>query len=268
MIFPYHDNNPTTRPPVLTLAIIVVNSLVWLAMWRMPPARQDEFVARNGFVPKRLEQLRDPGVVVRVPIERRVADPIHRRIKVEQDEIELDAGDGSVPLTLLTCMFLHGGWMHLIGNMWFLWLFGNNIEDRLGHLLFALLYLGGGLVATICHWAAGPGSSVPVIGASGAVAATLGAYAVTFPHARVRSALVLIIFVTIVELPAMVVLGLWFLGQLFEAFGSWNVGLSGGVAWWAHIGGFVAGAAAMPLLRLIAPEPPRAEDRPRVPVDW
>ena len=143
-----------------------------------------------------------------------------------------------------TCMFLHGSWMHLLGNMWFLWLFGNNVEDRLGSVTFLVLYLLGGMLGSCCHWARGPASFAPVIGASGAVATILGAYAVTWPWARVRTLVILVVFITLIELPAMVVLGGWFLLQLLEGT---EAGVAQNVAWWAHIGGFVAGVVLMPL---------------------
>jgi membrane associated rhomboid family serine protease len=152
-------------------------------------------------------------------------------------------------------MFLHGSWMHLLGNMWFLWLFGNNVESRIGHAPFALLYALGGLAAWIAHCAflAPEAGYQPVIGASGAVAAVLGAYAVAWPHARIRCALFLF-FILFVELPALLVLGIWFAMQIFSALAEQNA-LGGGVAWWAHVGGFVAGMAMMPIFASIIADP-------------
>ncbi|MEM7311737.1 MAG: rhomboid family intramembrane serine protease, partial [Planctomycetota bacterium] len=144
-------------------------------------------------------------------------------------------------------------------NMWFFWIFGNNIEDRLGHIPFLIFYLVGGLLASACHWlmATGPAAFVPVIGASGAVAVTLGAYAVTYPFARVRTFIFIVVFFTIVELPALAVLGAWFLMQMVSAAEVSNVQMGGGVAWWAHIGGFAAGAILMPLLTAGSRQPIR-----------
>ena len=139
---------------------------------------------------------------------------------------------GQIYLTLLTAMFLHGGWFHLIGNMWFLWIFGDNVEDRLGHFGFAVLYLVGGILASLCHWFMQPDSTLPVIGASGAVAAVLGAYTITWPFARVHSLVFLVIFFTVVELPALVVLGFWFIEQLVAALAIKNRLATEGVAWW------------------------------------
>jgi hypothetical protein len=144
-------------------------------------------------------------------------------------------------------MFLHGNWLHFGGNMWFLWIFGNNIEDRLGHFGFPLFYTVGGFFALACQWINDPGSTIPAIGASGAVAAVLGAYAITFPTAQVRTLVVLVVIITVVDLPALIVLGAWFIVQLLSATGALDLGMAGGVAWWAHIGGFVAGLVLMPL---------------------
>jgi membrane associated rhomboid family serine protease len=155
---------------------------------------------------------------------------------------------GEILLSLLTCMFMHGGWLHLIGNMWFLWLFGNNVEDRLGHVSYLIFYLVGGFIGSFAHWAINPESTSAVIGASGAVAAVLGAYAITWPWARVHTLIFIIIFIDVIDVPALGVLGLWFLLQLIEAHGQLGLNVSGGVAWWAHVGGFVAGMVLMPLL--------------------
>src|SRR6185436_4142400 len=153
-----------------------------------------------------------------------------------------------------TMMFLHGGWIHLLSNMWTLWIFGPNIEDRLGRIVFPIFYALGGVVAMLAFWLSDPGGHMPVIGASGAVAAVLGAYAVTFPTAKVRTFVFFILF-TIIDLPALVLLGLWFLLQLVSGvMGLWGVAMEP-VAFWAHIGGFVAGMILMPLLSLGASPP-------------
>ena len=161
----------------------------------------------------------------------------------------------SAVLTLFTSMFLHGGWLHLIGNMWYLWIFGDNVEDRLGHGRYVLFYLGGGLVATLAQYAAAPTSPVPTVGASGAIAAVLGAYAVTYPRARVVTIIPLFLFWPIVVLPALVVLGLWFVFQFFSGALALAWSAPGGVAWWAHIGGFLFGMLAMKLLAPRRPAP-------------
>ena len=141
-------------------------------------------------------------------------------------------------LPLITSMFLHGGFMHLLGNMWFLWIFGDNIEDELGHVKFLLFYLICGMLATLAHFAAEPSSTIPLVGASGAIAGVMGAYLVRFPRSRVTVLLPLVIIWTTVQLPAFVMLLYWFTIQLLNG----TTDASGGVAWWAHVGGFAIGA--------------------------
>jgi len=149
----------------------------------------------------------------------------------------------AVALPFLTSMFLHGGWMHLIGNMWYLWIFGDNIEDRLGHLSFFFFYILCGLGAGLVHTILNAGSTVPSLGASGAIAGVLGAYVVSYPFARVLTLVPLFIFTQIIEIPALIVLGFWFVMQFLEGAASLAsaAGTAGGVAWWAHVGGFVIG---------------------------
>ncbi len=148
---------------------------------------------------------------------------------------------------LITSTFLHGSWVHLIGNMWFLWIFGNNIEDRMGHVRFPFFYLGCGIAGGLAHIYINPESSIPSIGASGAISGILGAYFVLYPFSQVLT-LVPIFFVYFVRLPAFFFLGLWFLLQFFSGASSILSGetVTGGVAWWAHIGGFVAGIILLP----------------------
>ena len=150
------------------------------------------------------------------------------------------AGDNR---SILVSMFLHGGWAHLLGNMLYLWIFGDNVEDRLGHLKFLVFYLGCGWVATLAHGWTNPESMIPAIGASGAIAGVLGAYLVMFPHARVLTLIPMGFVLRLAELPAIIVLGLWFVLQPFSGVASLGVRTAegGGVAWWAHIGGFAAG---------------------------
>jgi membrane associated rhomboid family serine protease len=156
-------------------------------------------------------------------------------------------------------MFMHGGWLHIVGNMLFLWIFGNNVEDSMGRLRFVLFYLLGGVAAALAQVAIDPDATVPLVGASGAIAAVLGAFAITHPTANVRCLLFLVVFVTVIDLPALAVLGFWFVQQLLEGFGALELGTGGGVAWWAHVGGFVAGLMLMPLLVGRGPPPPRPD---------
>ncbi len=151
-------------------------------------------------------------------------------------------------MTLVTSMFLHGGLLHLAGNMLYLWIFGNNIEDHLGHVRFLLFYLLTGIIAAVTHTVIFSGSLVPMIGASGAISGVLGAYAITYPKARVVVMIWLLIIIKFVRIPAFIVLGLWFLFQISGGFGSF-AGEDQGIAWFAHIGGFAAGIGLVLLLR-------------------
>jgi membrane associated rhomboid family serine protease len=249
-MLPLKDHNPTFHTPFVTYALVAINTLVMLWMSSMSPIEEQAFVIEHGFVPARIAQLSNPNQKVEVPIVQEVMLPGGRVARQAVQTIALEASPAAVFLSAFTCMFLHGGWMHLAGNMWFLWIFGNNIEDRLGHGLYALFYLVGGLLATACHWANDPASVLPVVGASGAVSTILGAYAVTYPKATV-STLIFFGFITIVEIPALVWLGIWLVGQLFSAFQQ----ADSGVAVWAHIGGFAAGAFLMPILSFGSPPP-------------
>lgn len=258
-MFPFHDNNPVVRSPFVTIVLIVANVLAFLWLINLPNDRARETaVVQRGFIPARLAQLSNPNLIINVDLDEQEKEDIPQIRQAPPLRFQLPPDRKEILSSLVTAMFLHGGWMHLLGNMWFLWLFGNNIEDRLGHFVFTCFYLIGGVFASLCHWLYDPASAVPVIGASGAVAAVLGAYAVTFPKARVKCLVFLIIFVTIIELPALVVLGIWFAGQLLDAMGSVHLGLDGGVAFWAHVGGFISGAVLMPLLAAGAPPPGRA----------
>ncbi|MGE0608367.1 MAG: rhomboid family intramembrane serine protease [Pirellulales bacterium] len=241
MLFPFHDHNPTQRLPIVTVGLIAVNVVVFLATWRLTPDEQMDLALEHGFIPARVEQWANgEPLEISVP-----ADPGDQELIARDRIVLLPAERGQIASTVFSCMFMHGGWMHLLGNMWFLWLFGNNVEDRLGHLLYLLFYVAGGLFATFCHWLPDPHSGVPVIGASGAVSAILGAYAITWPHARIKTFVMLFVFITVIDLPALLVLGIWFATQIIEAIGAMQFPMGGGVAWWAHIGGFAAGVAAM-----------------------
>jgi len=220
-MIPLRDENPSSTVPVVTRIIILINVVVFVYEIALGPLLKP-FVAQWGLVPERLT------LAVRY-----------------HEEPWLAPG-----LTLLSSMFLHGGWMHLIGNMWYLWIFGDNVEDRLGHARYLLFYLAGGFAAALTQVLVGPASEVPTVGASGAIAAVLGAYAVTWPRARVVTLIPFFPFFPIVRLSALAVLGLWFVMQFFSGALSLAWSVRGGIAWWAHIGGFVFGMAAM---RLLAP---------------
>lgn len=254
MLLPLKDDNPIGRHAYVTYLLIVINVAVMI--WQSSLTRLDDRIelVKHGFIPARIAQLTNPGLVINVPI---TLEQPERNVKFLGQQakpvaiVTLEPDHWQIFSTLLTTLFLHGGWLHLAGNMWFLWIFGNNVEERLGSFIYLPFYLVGGLLATACHWAFDPKSVMPVVGASGAIATILGAYAMTWPKARVKT-LVFFGFVTIIEIPAMVWLGLWFVGQLFDAL---VVGRSVGVAVWAHIGGFVAGIFLMPIMAFGAPPP-------------
>ena len=244
MFLPFHDDNPTRRTPLVTYVLIAANVLVFVwATYLVPSEEQEQLLLRRGFIPKRVSQLWDPVPVV-IPRNTPVRHPLFGRIVVVRRQITLPPERPQIVLSMFTSLFMHGGWTHLLFNMWFLWLFGTNVEERLGRVIFPIFYLVGGVLAAAMHWASDPGSVVPVVGASGAVAAVLGAYAITWPWARIHTLVFLFFFFTIIDVPAIAVLGCWFLLQLYEG----QRGAAGGVAWWAHIGGFVVGLITMPIL--------------------
>ena len=230
-VIPYKDENPTELTPVLTLGIIALNVLVWLFV---EGAGAPESLARSvcqlGLIPGEVLRTVPSGTVV----------PLG-------DHLQCVLTDAPSWRTLLTSMFLHGGWLHLIGNMWFLWVFGNNIEDSMGHTRFIVFYLLCGVAAAATQMFVDPRSAVPMIGASGAISGVMGAYVLLYPRVRVHTFVTLGFFLTTVTLPAYVMLGYWFLMQLlFGAVGTAS-GMHGGTAFWAHVGGFVAGLVLIKL---------------------
>jgi rhomboid family protein len=237
-LIPLKDNIPTVNFPVITVALIVLNIGMYFffqhgGLSLGEPTGQDyrENVVEYGSIPYEIthpgEQCPQPG-----------AGP-----EACTDD---DQGLAATWITILTSMFMHGGLFHLGGNMLFLWIFGNNIEDSMGRVKFVVFYLLGGLVATFGQTIIDTESTIPSIGASGAVAAVLGGYALLYPRARVVTLVIIIIFITIIELPALLVLGLWFLFQLYDASQPIG-GESGGIAYFAHIGGFLFGLAMIKL---------------------
>ncbi len=233
-MIPLRDNIPSRTTPFVNYAIIVTCTLAFLAQLGEPAGTIAESF---GMVPLRIS---DPDAVAAVQQQVQVRTPLG--IRVATVEHVMAPAVIAPWLTMVTCMFLHGGWMHFIGNMWFLYIFGDNVEDRLGHLGYALVYLGTGIAAGVAHFATDPSSPIPTIGASGAIAGVMGAYAWMYPHARVQAVLPIFIFIQIFVLPAPVFLGIWFLFQTFSGVSASAAGDASGVAWWAHIGGFVAGA--------------------------
>lgn len=252
MLFPLYDRNPHARMPIITIALIVINIFCFWMSVKNGPDGFVRAVYERGFVPQRLTRIDDPAPVIsQQPLGDKDGDG-----QQEMLVVQLSTKAEEVYSTLLTMMFMHGSLLHLISNMWMLWVFGDNVEDRLGRFVYPFFYLVGGVLGTLAQWAIDPMSTQPVIGASGAVAAVLGAYAVTFPHAKVRT-LIFIGIPLLFDLPALIVLGAWFLMQTllgFEGLGG-PADVNASVAFWAHIGGFIAGLVLMPLLTIGAHPP-------------
>lgn len=243
-MIPIRDRNPTHTTPYLTIAIIAINVLVFLS---------------EPLFGSRLEQRRFFLCSAAIPWE-----VLHGQ-QVTEIGRAFGCSGKNVWLSVIYSMFLHGGWLHIAGNMLYLWVFGNNIEDRLGRSKFILFYVGAGVVATLAQSfvAGGTGeptvaSLTPMVGASGAVAGILGAYILLFPRARVET-LVIFFFITWVEIPAVVLLGFWFMLQVLSGLASVGATASSGVAFFAHIGGFLAGMALLAILRPRAAPPPPHE---------
>jgi membrane associated rhomboid family serine protease len=209
-MFPLRDTQPSYSKPIVTVALIVINILVFLFEFSLDDYSKNAFIGTFGLVPDRFHFA-----------------------------------------NVLTSMFLHGGWMHVLGNMWFLWIFGDNIEDILGHAKYLLFYLLCGIGAAMTQVYFSPDSRVPMVGASGAIAGVMGAYMMKFPHSRISTLIFLAFFITTVEVPAWVMLIYWFFIQLISGVGS--VGYSqvsqGGTAFLAHVGGFLAGIGLVYLMR-------------------
>jgi membrane associated rhomboid family serine protease len=215
-MFPLQDTIPSRTVPLVTWTIILINTIAFFYELSIPADELERFVSLVGFVPARL------------------------------------AVDSSAAWTLLTCMFLHGGWAHFVGNMWMLYLFGDNVEDRMGPVRYLIFYLLCGIGAGLAHYFTNSTSTIPTIGASGAIAGVLGAYFKLFPTARVITLVLLIVFPLFFEIPAVVFIGVWFITQLWSgALAMIGPQYFMGVAWWAHVGGFVAGIVLVPLF---APE--------------
>ena len=210
-MFPLRDDRPHFSAPVVTLALIALNILAFVFEMLLSPYARNAFIATWGIIPDR-EYFR--------------------------------------PVTLVTSMFLHGGWMHIISNMMFLWAFGRSLEDGMGRFKYLLFYILCGVAAGLTQVFFNPDLRVPTVGASGAIAAVMGAYMITYPRAYIHTLIFIFIFVTTTDIPAVFILGYWFLTQLFNGVGT--IGYShvsqGGTAWFAHIGGFLAGIVAVKLL--------------------
>jgi membrane associated rhomboid family serine protease len=223
-MFPYKDDNPTLTTPVVTVALIAANIAVWVLVQGMgQESVLQASVCNLGFIPGRLF-----GAI-----------PAGDRVLLSRD-VACTVGAFPPWLTIVTSMFLHGGWLHLIGNMWFLWVFGNNVEDSTGRVRFLIFYLLCGVLAAAAQGVVNPGSAIPMVGASGAISGVMGAYIVLYPRVRVHMLIFLGIFITTITVPAYLMLGYWFLLQLLGGLPT-IARESGGVAFLAHAGGFVSG---------------------------
>ena len=209
-MIPLRDTQPSYTFPFVTVAIIALNVLAFLYEFTMDPYEFNFFIAHHGVIPARLQWV-----------------------------------------DVLTSIFLHDGWLQLIGNMWFLWIYGDNVEDILGHAQYLVFYLLCGLAATMVHVVFNADSSAPTIGASGAIAGVMGAYVVKFPHSKITTLVLVVVFITTMEIPAYLILLYWFVIQFFSGVGSMGHShlSQGGVAWFAHIGGFLAGVALILVMR-------------------
>jgi membrane associated rhomboid family serine protease len=257
-VIPLRDNLPTDNFPVVTLAIIVINALVFL-LFQGPSFSlssgdtvETKPVVEYGAIPYRITHPADecalalPGTTQ----EQLVCEGTPEFVQAVAAGVPLeDLHEPPAWITIFSSMFMHGGWLHIIFNMLFLWIFGNNIEDSMGPLRFIFFYLLGGLAAAGLQVAIDPNAQTPLVGASGAIAGVLGGYALLYPRARILT-MIFVFFIFLVEIPAFVMLGIWIALQFLPAVGqlaSPEVGQGGGVAYFAHIGGFVFGLAAIKL---------------------
>ena len=252
-MIPIKDLNPSRTLPAITYALIGINVMVFIYQAGLPEDEEQdlflEYAVKPAFLVDYLHGRR-AGVY---PQEIHERDRRGREVVLRTErQVVLDFRNSILPL--LTCMFLHGGIGHILGNMWFLYIFGDNVEDRLGHVRYLIFYLLAGVISGLAQVAVTPDSAIPTIGASGAISGVLGAYLITYPHARVLSIVPIGFFFPLLEIPAYVFLIVWFGIQIVSGLVS-DPG-QGGVAFWAHIGGFVVGLIAPKLMAPGGPPPP------------
>lgn len=229
-MIPLYDDNPRVKFPIMTVLLIAANVAVFIYELSLGTGQQGVFMRTYGLVPSHVTAALHDGT-----------------------------GLVSALQPLFTSMFLHSGWLHILGNLWFLWIFGDNTEDILGHFGYLIFYLACGLAGGAAHVAANMDSTLPTVGASGAIAGVMGAYIIFFPRARILTLIILVVFFFTVRLPAVVVIGMWFLIQFFSGVGTLGQAQAGGgVAFWAHVGGFALGVfvglVAKPRVAVIAPD--------------
>jgi membrane associated rhomboid family serine protease len=242
-MIPLYDNIPSRTVPVVNYTVIALCSLAFLVQMSSTGFQESRAIIEGlGMIPARVF---NPDLLIEYPN----GSALDWSSGALAESRNRAASESLVPafLTPLTCIFLHGGWLHFVGNMWFLWIFGDNVEDCLGHRRYLLFYLAAGLTASIAHLLTNTDSTLPTIGASGAIAGVMGAYMVLYPRARVLTVIPLFIFIQVLALPAVLVLGIWFALQFYEVLATSADG--SGVAWWAHIGGFTMGLVTILVLR-------------------
>ncbi|MEW6747457.1 MAG: rhomboid family intramembrane serine protease [Planctomycetota bacterium] len=241
MIFPLRDSIPSRHPPVATVGLITANVTLFLLLWSLPEPRLEEVFYLFGIVPARY------------------AHPVWARwLGLSTDNY----------WPFLTSIFLHGGWLHLVSNMWMLWIFGDNVEDRMGPWRFVLFYLACGVFAGLVHFLSQPDSRVPTVGASGAIAGVMGAYLLLYPTSRVLTLVLIVIWPLLLEIPAVFFLAFWFATQFLSGSAALAAPhQAGGIAWWAHVGGFIAGMAFVWFF-LARRRPPRRSPTSSMQEDW
>jgi membrane associated rhomboid family serine protease len=226
-MFPLRDSAPSGTYPVVTVSIIAVNAIIWIYELSLGLGL-DRFISIYGLTPvKFLLSYKLPGGL------------LHNAI-----------------IPMFTSIFLHAGWMHIIGNMWFLWIFGDNVEDRLGRFNYFVFYILSGLGASLIQVIVHPASNIPIVGASGCISGVLGAYLLSFPQARIHTLLIIFVIIRFVEIPAFLFLILWFVFQFISGAAEFGNAESGGVAYWAHMGGFVVGMALLVVMPKKKPRRP------------
>lgn len=220
-MIPLKDENPSSTFPIVNIILIVTNCFFFIYLNYFVPGTTRSIIFQLGFIPYELSHLVDIDPKNLVP----------------------------VPLTIFTAMFMHGGWLHLLSNMLYLWIFGDNVEDVLGHLKYLFFYIMCGIAATLAHGFLNIDSRVPTLGASGAIAGVLGAYMFLFPKVRIKTILILFVFIKIVYIPTIIILGYWILIQILSGLAEYDSKTGGGIAWFAHIGGFVAGLVLIVMMK-------------------
>jgi membrane associated rhomboid family serine protease len=251
-MIPLRDINPTHSTPVVTIGLIALNVLIFLGQ-SMQPDGGRAMIWKFGYLPAGLfsdrEDVRAALIKMEAATPPRMVVDQYGRVRPVREPLEIEAAVAlPAGVKIFTCMFLHAGWMHLLGNMLYLWIFGNNIEDRLGHGVFTFFYLISGLAGSLAHTFVDSDGLIPLVGASGAISGVLGAYILLFPHARVVTLIPIGFYLTTIMVPAWVFLGFYAMLQVLNGLPALTRMPTGGVAYWAHIGGFAVGLALIFIL--------------------